>query len=218
MRAPRAGISAGLILATLLGGCLAEPSPSPTPPPSASASTPPTATPEPTRTSGATASAAPTATPEPALSLDLPDELDDRAVRVAVASDLPADAGGTITVTVESMADTMITELVLRWPEDLHDTLFPAPFQPTPDRIREGGNPLVQAWTKWVLGPGERGEPAGTVSLGYGPLPAGDTLEIPLYVTRRADGAVAFDLQVLAGEALLELDDGQPAELRIEVP
>jgi hypothetical protein len=56
------------------------------------------------------------------------------------------------------------------------------------------------------------------VSLGYGPLPAGGTLEIPLYVTRRADGTVAFDLQVLAGEALLVLDDGAPAELRVEVP
>jgi hypothetical protein len=29
---------------------------------------------------------------------------------------------------------------------------------------------------------------------------------------------VAFDLQVLAGEALLELEGGEPAELRIAVP
>ena len=216
MRAHRAGIPAGVIVAIVLGACLAQPSPSPSPSPSASV--PGTETPEPSRTPRATQTAAPTATPEPPLSLDLPDELDERAVRVAVASDLPADGDGTITVTVESLADTMITELVLRWPEDLHATLFPAPFQPTAERIRDGGPPLRQEWTKWVLGPGERGEPAGTVSLGYGPLPAEGTLEIPLYVTRRADGAVAFDLQVLAGEALLTLDDGSPAELRIEVP
>jgi hypothetical protein len=37
-------------------------------------------------------------------------------------------------------------------------------------------------------------------------------------VTRRADGPVAFDLQVLAGESLLTLDDGELARLRIEVP
>jgi hypothetical protein len=219
MRVHRAGIPAGVIVALLLGGCLAQPTPSssPSPTPSPSVSAPGTATPEPSRTPGSTQTVAPTATPEPPLSLDLPAEVDDRAVRVAVASDVPADADGTITVTVESLADTMITELVLRWPEELHATLFPAPFQPTAERIRDGGLPLRQQWTKWVLGPGERGEPAGTVSLGYGPLPAGGTLEIPLYVTRRSDGTVAFDLQVLDGEALLVLDDGAPAELRVEV-
>ncbi len=212
-------VVAGAALSMLLGACLtlgspsASPSASPSPPPSMT----PTA-PDATSTPGATESARPTATPQPALSLDTPGERDDRAVRVAVASELPADADGTITVTVESLADTMIRELVLRWPEELHDTLFPAPFQPTAERIREGGDPLVQPWTKWVVGPGERGEPAGTVSLGYGPLPAGGALEIPLFVTRRADGSVAFDLQVLAGEAILALEDGEPAELRIEVP
>ena len=43
-----------------------------------------------------------------------------------------------------------------------------APFEPSDDRIRDGGPPLVQEWTKWVIGPGERGEPAGTTS-GSGP-------------------------------------------------
>jgi hypothetical protein len=184
-------------------------SPSPSP---SSTSSEPSATPSPTTTPE------PTATPEPALGLELPAELDERAVRVAVSAELPVDGDGTITVAVESLADTMIRELVLRWPEDLHATLVPAPFEATAERIRDGGPPLVQPWTKWVVGPGERGEPAGTVSLGYGPLPAGGRLEIPLYVTRRAEGGVAFDLQVLAGEALLALDDGEPAELRIEVP
>jgi hypothetical protein len=214
----RAGL-AGVVLSMVLAGCPAAPAPSTSPSPTP---IPATATPTSSATARATESTTstpvPSPTPIPALSLDLPDELDDRAVRVEVASDLPADADGTITVTVESLVDTMIRELVLRWPEDLHATLFPAPFQPTAERIRDGGPPLVQPWTKWVVGPGERGEPAGTVSLGYGPLPAGGTLQIPMYVTRRADGAVAFDLQVLAGEALLELEGGEPAELRIEVP
>ena len=100
----------------------------------------------------------------------------------------------------------------------LAETLFLAPFTPSDDRTRDGGPPLVQPWTKWVVGPGERGEPAGTTSLGWGPLLAGATLEIPIVVTRRADGPVAFDLQVLAGEGLLTLEDGEPARLRIEVP
>lgn len=215
-RAPMLAM-AGLLLLTACAGS-SDPTPSasstPTVIPSTAAATPsPTAAP-----TSAAATPSPTATPEPPLSLDPPEERDGRRVTVSVENDLPADGDGTITVTVSSQADDMIRELVLRWPTELHETLFPAPFRPSDDRIRENGPPLVQPWTKWVVGPGERGEPAGTVSLGYGPLRAGETLEIPLYVTRRADGAVAFDLQVLSGEALLSLDDGEPAELRIEVP
>lgn len=203
----------------LLTACTtdATPSPSPTPEPTPTATQ--TRTPAPTTPpSSPAASPSPTATPEPPLSLEPPDARDERRVAVSLDVDVPADEDGRIVVTVESAAESMIEELVLRWPEELHATLFPAPFVPSDDRIGEGAPPLVQPWTKWVVGPGERGEPAGTVSLGYGPLPAGGTLEIPLYVTRRADGAVAFDLQVLAGEALLMLDDGEPAELRVEVP
>jgi len=107
---------------------------------------------------------------------------------------------------------------VLRWPTELDSTLFLAPFSPSDDRIREGGPPLVQQWTKWVIGPGERGEPAGTTSLGWGPLLAGATLEIPIVVTRRAEGPVAFDLQILSGNDLLTRDDGELAELRVDVP
>jgi hypothetical protein len=121
-------------------------------------------------------------------------------------------------ITVTSGSDQRIDELVLRWPTELGETLFLAPFAPSDDRIRDGGPPLVQAWTKWVIGPGEQGEPAGTTSLGYGPLLAGATLEIPLVVTRRADGPVAFDLQLLAGNDQLSLPDGSAAELRVEVP
>jgi hypothetical protein len=128
------------------------------------------------------------------------------------------EQGGTMTFTVTSAAAERIDELVLRWPTELDQTLFLAPFTPSDDRIRDGGPPLVQQWTKWVIGPGEQGEPAGTTSLGYGPLLAGATLEMPLVVTRRAPGPVAFDLQVLAGNDLLTLADGSPAELRVEVP
>lgn len=207
------------LLAVLLAGCVTDASPSPT------ATTPTPATPSPSASAtpappspSVTDPPTPSATPEPSLSLPSPEEADDRRVDVAVAVEMPADDDGRILVTVVSAADTMIDELVLRWPEGLHETLFPAPFVPSDERIRDGGPPLVQPWTKWVIGPGERGEPAGTVSLGYGPLPAGGSLEIPLFVSRRAPGPVAFDLQVLAGEALLMLPDGEPAELRVEVP
>jgi hypothetical protein len=218
----RAGRRAGAlaVLALLIAaGCVTDDgrTPAPTPP----ATPVPTPTIEPTRPASPTAPAAtptPTATPEPTLALDLPDGRDDRRVSVTVTAEMPSDADGRITFAVTSMADTMIDELVLRWSDALHEVLFPAPFAPSPDRIRDGGPPLVQPWTKWVLGPGERGEPAGTVSLGYGPLPAGGTLEIPLFVTRRASGPVAFDLQVLAGEDLLVLESGDPAVLRVEVP
>ena len=125
---------------------------------------------------------------------------------------------GELLVTVTSQADARIDELVLRWPAELGDSFFLAPFVPSEERIREGGPPLVQAWTKWVFGPGERGEPAGTVSLGYGPLLPGATLAMPISVTRRQDGPAGFDLQVLAGNAILQLPDGTPAELRVELP
>ena len=41
---------------------------------------------------------------------------------------------------------------------------------------------------------------------------------IPLFATRRAAGPVAFDLQVLAGEAMLTTADGRPAEIRVTAP
>ena len=107
---------------------------------------------------------------------------------------------------------------MLRWSTGVSDTLFLAPFVPGPERVAEFGPPLTVSthWTKWVEGPGEEGEPAGTISLGYGPMDPGMTLEMPLYVTRRAPGPVAFDLQVLDGEALLTLESGEPGELRVE--
>jgi hypothetical protein len=222
IRAALATLAAASVIGSSACTLLASPTPS--------ASAAPTARPTPTATVAATpsesASAVPTATndaspsptPEPPLSLALPEERDDRALRVAVAPDVAPGGDGLIVVTITNLADTRIDEIVLRWSADLEQTLSLAPFQPTADRIRDGGPPLVQDWTKWVAGPGERGEPAGTISLGYGPMDPGMSLEIALFVSRAAVGSVAFDLQLLAGEALLVLEGGAPAELRVEVP
>ena len=211
MRRANRGVAAALTL--VLAACVVTPSPTPTP------SAEPTATAEPSSSATPTDSstAEPTTTPEPALSLDLPDEADERVITVEVTPRV-AEAGGEIIVSVTSEATERIDELVLRWPTELGESLFLAPFVPSDERIREGGPPLVQEWTKWVIGPGEEGEPAGTISLGYGPLLPGATLRIPLSVTRRADGAVSFDLQLLADDALLHLPGGEPAELRVQVP
>ena len=199
---------AGLV--TLLGACVATPSASPTASPSASPTATATLTLRPTGSPGPT--------PEPPLSLDLPKDQDSRVVRVTVTPEVPSNGDGQIQVVVENRTDQRIHELVLRWPTALRDTLFLAPFKPSEQRIREFGPPLHQDWTKWVDGPGERGEPAGTTSLGWGPLLPNATLTIPILVTRQAGGDVAFDLQVLAGESVLSLPDGSAAELRISIP
>jgi hypothetical protein len=197
---------------TLLSGlvvtaCVLNPSPTPTPPaPSlAPASQQPSVV------------ESPSPTPAPEFTLELPPERDPRQISVSVAPDVGAE-DGEVLVTVTSLADERIDEIVLRWATPLDDVLFLAPFVPTPDRIREGGPPLVQDWTKWVVGPGERDEPAGTTSLGYGPLLPGATLTIPIAADRLRSGPVAFDMQILAGNALLLLDDGTDAVLRVEVP
>jgi hypothetical protein len=205
-------VAAAMTLLTL-AACVMTPSPSPTP----TAETTATAQPSPSAAPTTSATAEPAATPEPELSLDLPDETDERVITAEVTPRV-GEAGGEIIVSVTSEATERIDELVLRWPTELGDSLFLAPFIPSDDRIRENGPPLVQDWTKWVIGPGEEGEPAGTISLGYGPLMPGATLRIPLSVTRRAAGAVSFDLQLLADNALLNLPGGEPAELRVRVP
>jgi hypothetical protein len=204
----------GLLLpAILLTGCLLGPSPTPlaSPTPSLGATASPSAT-------GSSQSSEPSATPEPPLSLPLPDQHDARRITVRVNADVAADGGGEIVVTVTNHSDRRVKELVLRWPTDLRETLFLAPFRPSQQRIAEFGPPLLQDWTKWVQGPGESGEPDGTISLGWGPLLPGGTLTIPILVTRNARGAVSFDLQVLAGERILTLEDGPRAELRVTVP
>jgi hypothetical protein len=213
MRRSRAGLLNGLAM-LLLAGCVSSPTPSQ----STSASAEPTEVPSATGASTESAEPTPTASPEPEpLSLDLPGESDDRLVAVTVDPQVDAE-GGEIVVTVTSESAEMIEELVLRWPRELNRTLFLRPFEPSEQRIADGGPPLVQEWTKWVLGPGEEGEPAGTVSLGWGPLMPQATLTIPVDVVRRADGPVAFDLQVLSDNAVLTFPDGEPAEIRVNVP
>jgi hypothetical protein len=215
MRRPRGDLLLGPAV-IVLASCTLQPTPSPGSP-VLSPTLEPTPSPSPAAAGTPSLSAQPTATPEPELSLNLPDETDDRVVSVRVDPQV-AGEGGEIVVTVTSEADTMIEELVLRWPTSLSSTLFLRPFEPSAQRIADGGPPLIQDWTKWVIGPGEEGEPAGTTSLGWGPLMAGATLTIPVDVVRRADGPVAFDLQVLAENAILTLPRGRPAELRVEVP
>ena len=203
------------MLMVLSSACIAEQSPTPSPTATEAPTVPPT--PPVSPSSPPSTPASPSATPEPSLSLALPDETDSRVVAATVVAEVGAE-GGTLAVTVTSAADERIDELVLRWPTELNATLFVAPFTPSEDRIRDGGDPLSQPWTKWVVGPGEQGEPDGTISLGWGPLLPRATLEFELDVTRRAAGPVAFDLQVLAGNDLLTFEGGAPAELRIEVP
>jgi hypothetical protein len=213
MRRTRAGLLIGLA-ALFLAGCVSSPTPSP----ATSASAEPTATPSTTDAPSESAEPTPTPSPEPdALNLDLPAETDDRVVAVTVEPRV-GEEGGEIVVTVTSDSAEMIEELVLRWPRELNRTLFLRPFEPSEQRIADGGPPLVQDWTKWVLGPGEEGEPADTVSLGWGPLFPEATLTIPVDVVRRADGPVSFDLQILSDNAILTLENGEPAEVRVDVP
>jgi hypothetical protein len=213
-RRPRLLVAGVVLVATT--ACTADASPTPTP----------VATPTPTATATASATLAPTTSavatsptpaPEPPMSLPLPEGSDPRVVAASVAANVPAE-GGTLTITVISAATERIDEIVLRWPAELEGTLRLAPFVPSEERVSDNSPPLRQEWTKWVVGPGEQGEPAGTISLGWGPLLPGATLVIELIATRIAGGPVAFDLQLLAGNDLLTVDGGGPAELRVEVP
>ncbi len=159
-----------------------------------------------------------TASPALAFSLALPAGRDPRAVRYSVSAQVPAAGTGQLVVTVTNLTDRLIGELVLRWPTPLAARLSLAPFSPSMQRIADGGPPLVQPWTKWVEGPGESGEPAGTTSLGWGPLLPRSTLVVTLVATRRVAGPVAFDLQLLTGEAILTGADGNLARTRVQVP
>jgi hypothetical protein len=211
MNRPRLLIASTLLAAQL--GCTAVPSPTPsttpTPSPPGPTATATTATPA--------ESQSPTLAPEPTFSLALPEASDPRIVIVTASPAIDA-AGGTLTISVTSATDERIDELVLRWPTELDGSLVLSPFAPSDERISDTGSPLVQEWTKWVIGPGEQGEPEGTTSVGWGPLLPGATLAIPLLATRSAAEPIAFDLQLLAGNSLLTFDTGEPAELRVEVP
>jgi hypothetical protein len=168
-------------------------------------------------------SAQPSTTPEPSPSegggLTLPDPSgsDPNPISTTVAVEIAPGESGRLVIVVTNLGQEQVQELVLRWPTAVRDTVFLAPFEPTAQRIREGGDPLVQEWTRWVDGPGEQGEPAGTTSLGWGPLLVGGTLTIPVLATRVAPGPITFDLQVLSGEKILQID-GEPAFLKVTVP
>ena len=206
MSRPRAAaLLPALVLALVLAACSpASPSPSIGP------SLAPTPTVEPTPTE-------PTPTEEPGLRLPAPSTSDQVAISYTITVDLKAGESGRIVVVVKNLSQDRIQELVLRWPTAVRDTLFLAPFAPSKQRIVEGGDPLVQDWTKWVDGPGEHGEPAGTTSLGWGPLLPGGTLTIPVLATRVAPGPLTFDLQLLNGNAIV-VSDGIQAWTQVTVP
>lgn len=196
-----------LALALLLAGCSLFPSPSPSTEPSL----------EPTPTAEPTPTPEPTPTEEPGLRLPNPSTSDRTSISYKVTVELEAGKSGRLVIEVTNLTQRMVPELVLRWPTAVRETIFLAPFAPSQQRIREGGDPLVQSWTKWVDGPGEHGEPAGTTSLGWGPLLPGGTLTIPVLATRVAPGPLTFDLQILNGEKILD-SDGAPAWTRVTVP
>ena len=200
--------------AVVLAGCALQSSPSPSASPSAGVSA----------EASPSASVRPSATAQPSPSdsgrLTLPEPSGTDAtipISYTVTVEVAAGASGRLLVVVTNLGAEMVPELVLRWPSEVRDTIFLAPFQPSAQRIREGGDPLVQNWTSWVDGPGEHGEPAGTTSLGWGPLLVGGTLTIPVLATRVAPGPISFDLQILNGENVL-LSDGVSAWLHVDMP
>ncbi len=226
--ARRVTLLAMALLGVALSACVTAPERSPTTA-SAIPSGPPT-TGGATRGGAATPSSAASASRAPSLTLAPPAAVDSRRVRVSASAAVPGEVGatGTLSVDVTSLAGDRIDDLVLRWPTELGQRVFLAPFMPSAARVREGGPNLVEPWTKWVEGPGELGEPAGTTSLGWGPLLPGATLHVELVATRRTAGPVEFDLQLLsgatagaeakAGDALLRDARGGPAQLRVSVP
>jgi hypothetical protein len=208
-----------LVGAMLLAACSLETTPSQLPSliatPSSGAST--------SASPGGSAAETPAVTPIPTdsgrLVLPAPTASDPTPIRYSVNVQVEAGASGRIVVVVTNLGQVIIPELVLRWPTNLRDTIFLAPFEPSQQRIREGGDPLVQDWTSWVDGPGEHGEPAGTTSLGWGPLLRGGTLTIPVLATRVAPGPIVFDLQILNGDTGAVLrSDGDPIWIQVTVP
>jgi hypothetical protein len=214
-RAPLAGWWKRLALlagAAVLAGCGLQGSPSTAP-----GNATPNAHPSTSATPGATETAVPTSDPSH-LTLPAPKSRDSIDIGYAVTVDLAAGgASGKLVIVVTNRTQTIVPELVLRWPTAVRETVFLAPFAPSQQRIREGGDPLVQPWTSWVDGPGEEGEPAGTTSLGWGPLLPGGELTIPVLATRVAPGPLTFDLQILNGERVL-LSDGEPAWTQVSIP
>lgn len=217
---PHAGLRSRLApvaAALFLAACVLESTSSPGPSPSVAGSASVAASPTPSL--GASETAAPSPSDSRRLTLPAPTASDPTPISYTVTVEVEAGGSGQIVVVVKNLGEVIIPELVLRWPTELRDTIFLAPFLPSQQRIREGGDPLVQDWTEWVEGPGEHDEPAGTTSLGWGPLLRGGTLTIPILATRVAPGPIVFDLQILNGEndAILR-SDGVPVWVQVEVP
>ena len=203
--------------AVVLAACALQTSPSPSAIPTTTVSS--AASPSVAASPGSGATAEPSPSDSGRLTLPRPATTDPSPISYTATVEVEAGASGRLVVVVTNLGTEMVKELVLRWPTAVRDTIFLAPFQPSQQRIREGGDPLVQAWTSWVEGPGEHGEPAGTTSLGWGPLLVGGTLTIPVLATRVAPGPISFDLQILNGETdgILQ-SDGEPAWLQVDVP
>jgi len=201
--------------AVVLAACALQTSPSPSANPSSSGSP---VGPSPSASTEPSATAEPSPSDSGRLTLPAPKATDSIIpISYSVRVEVEAGASGRLVIVVTNLGPQMVPELVLRWPTEVRDTIFLAPFRPSQQRIREGGDPLVQNWTKWVDGPGEHGEPAGTTSLGWGPLLVGGTLTIPILATRVAPGPVSFDLQILNGEKVLQMD-GVAAWTYVKVP
>ena len=98
-----------------------------------------------------------------------------------------------------------IDELVLRWPTELGADASARPVRARrEERIRDGGPPLVQEWTKWVVGAGRAGRAGGHDLARLGPAAAAARRSRSRSSSLRvADGPVAFDLQLLADNAIL---------------
>jgi hypothetical protein len=204
-RPSRGLLALAFVTPVVLTGC-ATPTPSPSASAAPSVSLSPSLAPS--------ISIAPTPTPERPLSLATPAKHDAHRISFAVNANVPATGTGQLTIHVVNLSNVRIPEIVVRWPTPLARNVFLAPFQPSPRRLT---TLLIQPWTKWVIGPGEQGEPAGTTSLGWGPLLPGASLDIALFATRRAAGAVSFDLQFLSGEAILTSQSGGIAETRVTI-
>ncbi|MGZ6255435.1 MAG: hypothetical protein ACXWMB_00275 [Candidatus Limnocylindria bacterium] len=219
IRGPYAGWRtrlAPIAAAAVLTACVLQSSPTPAATPTPG---PSSAGPSASASIGASATAEPSPSDGGRLRLPAPAGTDPTPITYSVKVEVTAGASGQLVVVVTNHGDAIVPELVLRWPTTVRDTIFLAPFAPSQQRIREGGDPLVQDWTKWVDGPGENGEPAGTTSLGWGPLLVGGTLTIPILANRVAPGPIAFDMQILSGESLLGLGpNGAPAWFEVDIP
>ena len=156
----------------------------------------------------------PTATPEADVQPGAAETTDPRVVGATAVADIASKAARDLhgDEAPQRSASTSCPAMADRAQRDaVH-----APFTPSEDRSATA----ARRWSRvdqWVIGPGEQGEPAGTISLGWDRCCR----------KRRWSGArtsrawrrvLAFDLQLLAGNDLLTFDGGGTAELRVEVP